>query len=372
MKIAQLGPTKYRLFWELGRTEDGRRQQKTRVVHCSKREAERRWREEQIRIESTRARDTGSLTVAQAAERYLAEARLTLRDETFKLYSDTIAHHIIPTLGDCVISELTTAQGRQVVASIAGQGTIRTAQIARDLLSRIYKHAETGYANPIAKVKPPTSQPKEMLYWAEDECQTFLAAIAGHPMHPLFALALASGMRISEILGLQWHDIDVARATISVRRQLNHDRSVGPPKTRRALRKIDVGANTVALLMRHKRRLEEQQEVLEYPPSPFVFLTTNGTPYLHRNVSKSLDLLIVKAGVRRIRVHDLRHTHATILLSQGVNMRVLSERLGHSSVSFTMQTYAHVLPTMQRQAADISDHSLFGDTFGDTSAASRQ
>ena len=365
MKIEQLGPTRYRLFWELGRTKDGRRQQKTRVVHCSKREAERQWREEQARIDTGKTRIAGDLTISEAAERYLAEATLTLRPRTLTLYTMLIRNHIVPQIGDVPLDTLTAEQVRVLIAKVAAGGTIRSAQLVRHVLSQICQRENVLGEDPAKKVRNPKIQAREMLYWNEQEYRQFLASTKDHYLYPLFVTALASGMRIGELLGLQWQDIDFNRGRISVRRQLNRDRTVSPPKTRRSLRQIDIGRDAVDVLRLHQQQMAQHQEILGYPPTPFVFVTSNGTPYSARNISRAFELLTCHAGVRRIRLHDLRHTHSTMILARGVNMRVLSDRLGHSSVSFTMQTYAHVLPGMQRQAADVSDQALFGDTNGD-------
>jgi len=172
-------------------------------------------------------------------------------------------------------------------------------------------------------------------------------------------------MRRGEILGLRWEDVDLDRGEVSVRQALTsfgHKVSFSPPKTRRSRRCIPLDPRTIAVLQTH--RAEQAAEKLakgpEYIETDLVFTQEDGNWVHPDRFSHLFDALVKKTKVPRIRLHDLRHTHATLALQNGVNVKVVSERLGHSSAAFTMDVYQHVLPSMQQEAADAVAAALFG------------
>jgi integrase len=164
-----------------------------------------------------------------------------------------------------------------------------------------------------------------------------------------------TGMRRGEILGLRWRDVDLDRSRLSVRQALvatGYEVIHSTPKSHCA-RVIDLDAETAAQLRKHRQRQDQERAELgaDYRDHNLVVAKENGEPIHPHTFSQSFERLIAKAGLRPIRLHDLRHTHATLALKAGVPVKVISERLGHESPAFTLKQYAHVIPGMQAEAA---------------------
>jgi integrase len=209
----------------------------------------------------------------------------------------------------------------------------------------------------------PKEESKEMLVWDKDQVNRFLRLTQDERLFTLFYLALMTGMRQGELLGLRWKDIDLENHSLSVKQVLSHNGKEfhTGAKTKAGNRTITLSEDTVLKLKRHRKiQLEEKiQFGGEFNKHDLVFCSQAGTPMNPRNVNRRFDQLVEIHQMPSISFHGLRHTHATILLSQGVNVKVISERLGHSNIKITLQTYSHVLPTMQQEAAKKLDN-LFG------------
>lgn len=195
------------------------------------------------------------------------------------------------------------------------------------------------------------------------EARTLLSNAAGDRLYPLWAVALAIGLRRGEALGLRWCDIDLDAGTLQVRQTLQRV-SGGlvflPPKTERSRRSVPLPAVAVTALREHRRAMaaEALRGGRMLSGEGLVFTTAIGTPLEPRNVTRAFTSLLTRAGLRHVRLHDLRHTCATLLLAQGVPARVVMDTLGHSAIAVTMNTYSHVLPSLQREAAERMDEAL--------------
>ena len=195
-----------------------------------------------------------------------------------------------------------------------------------------------------------------MTVWTPAELSTFLAAIEGNRNEALFRLLAMTGLRRGEVVGLRWSDVQLDRHRLTVNQAatvVDGDEMVDVPKTRRSRRVIDLDGDTTALLQRHRARQRELFLRLGVTASASgrVFTNEIGDPIRPDSVGQAFGRLVKVAGVPTIRLHDLRHTHASHLLMAGINVKVVSERLGHASVSFTLDTYAHVMPGQQAEAA---------------------
>jgi integrase len=212
--------------------------------------------------------------------------------------------------------------------------------------------------NPCDAVDRPRVDPREARFLDEAGVRALLEAARGDRLEALAVTAVTTGMRQGELLGLQWGDVDLRRGTIAVRRQLL-DHGMGRPelgklKTAKSRRSVTLPAVAVAALARHRERLG----ALPLPSAP-VFTDSRGGPLLKRNLLRRwFHPLVARAGLPRMRFHDLRHAHASLLLSAGVHPKVVQERLGHSQVSVTLDTYSHVAPSLQREAAGRVDELL--------------
>jgi integrase len=200
------------------------------------------------------------------------------------------------------------------------------------------------------------SKGPEMRVWTPDELTSFLASIEGNRNEALFRLLAMTGMRRGEVVALRWSDVDLAHHRLTVNQSasvIRGEEVVDTPKTRRSRRVIDLDPDTVTLLKQHRARQREffLMVGVTATASDRVFTNEVGDPLRPASVGQAFRRLVDAAGVPVIRLHDLRHTHASHLLVAGVNVKVVSDRLGHASVSFTLDTYGHVMPGQQAEAA---------------------
>lgn len=197
-----------------------------------------------------------------------------------------------------------------------------------------------------------------MRTWTGHELGAFLDGVREHRLGPLFTILATTGLRRGEGLGLRWSDVDLGEGRLAVRQTLlavNNHIEFGEPKTHRSRRTVDLDPSTVAVLKaRRKAQLEERAEAgLGRPRADALIFTDERGDPLHPNlVSRTFRRLVREAGLPTIRLHDLRHSHATLALQAGVHVKIVSERLGHSSVTITLDTYSHAIPGLQRDAAE--------------------
>ena len=216
-------------------------------------------------------------------------------------------------------------------------------------------------------MKAPRPTPKEMRPLSESEARTFLHAVrkSGDRFEPLYVLAITMGLRRGELLGLRWDDADLECGTLRVGRALVREGGrhiLGETKTKRGRRRVNLTPRTVAALKAHrKRQLEERMKLAGlHEDQELIFATRTGTPVNPEHlVKRSFKPLLKKASLPEIRFHDLRHTCATLLLGRGVHPKLVQELLGHATISMTLDTYSHYLPSMGDQAA-----SAMGDALG--------
>ena len=212
-------------------------------------------------------------------------------------------------------------------------------------------------------VDPPRVQRREIEPLDPSDARLLLAAVRDNRLEALYSVALSVGLRKGEALGLHWKDIDFETGTLSVRTSLQRiggRLQLVEPKSSRSRRVIFLPDATVEALRRHRAR-QQQERLLEGPrwhDTGLVFTTKIGTPFDPRNVTRHFKKILTNAGLPQKRFHDLRHTCASLLLVQGVNPRVVMEVLGHSQISLTMDTYSHVIPEVQQDAAELMNALL--------------
>ncbi|MBS4103882.1 tyrosine-type recombinase/integrase [Tsukamurella paurometabola] len=331
-------------------------------------------------------------TVAEYAERWLRS--LDLAAATMAQYRRNVTKHIVPHIGGLRLDRVTpTRIGKLYVdlqrpdasrARAAGGLSKNTVLKVATNLSQMFDAAvEDRYiaTNPTKRkaAKAPTAtavkrEQAEMVTWSPAQLSAFLTwdrDTFGDDMHALWFVAAHTGMRRSELLGLRWSDVDLTAGRIQVRRALDTARpgEVKGTKSNRA-RVVDIDPGTVTVLRRWRR--ERGGITLELTKADaFVFGTATGAARCPVSTSEMFARRITRAraalgadALPTMKLHGLRHTHATILLEAGENPKVVSERLGHASVSFTLTVYAHVTPTMQRGAVDRFTAALSGAANG--------
>ncbi|BDG42415.1 site-specific integrase [Parageobacillus caldoxylosilyticus] len=218
--------------------------------------------------------------------------------------------------------------------------------------------------NPVKNAKPPKVKSEEKITWTVDEVNRFLNLIKDSSMEIPYLLAIFTGMRRGEVLGLKWDDVDFENKKIRIKRSLCFVSGKGlifkEPKTQKSKRQISISQYVVNVLKRHKQRQDSRKEKFgtQYQDNNLIVCTDDGKPLDPRNLLRQFYRLIEEANVPRISFHDLRHTHATILMQQGENPKVVSERLGHSRVGITLDLYSHVSDDLQEQAAEKFENAL--------------
>lgn len=201
-----------------------------------------------------------------------------------------------------------------------------------------------------------------MNVWDEEEVNRFLKVAKEDPVYIVFYLALTTGMRQGEILGLPWKDINLEKGLLNIKQTLSHDGKtfLSGAKTKSSLRTINLSLSSIKVLITRKLTVSKEKLSLGpiYQDFDLVACTQHGTPLNPVNIRRTFKRMIKMADVPEIRFHDLRHTHATLLLSNGVHVKVISERLGHSNKKVTLDTYSHVLPSMQEEVARKLDEII--------------
>jgi integrase len=206
-----------------------------------------------------------------------------------------------------------------------------------------------------------------MQTWTAEELRAFLASAEEHPLFALFRLAASTGMRRGECLGIRWKDVKLDASRLSVRQQLSRQGDkigFGPVKTKAGRRSISLDPVTVAAIRGHRQT--QAAERLAFGPGyrdlDLLFAHPDGSPQNPDVISQTFERLIKRAGLRPIRFHDLRHTHATLALHASIHPKVVQERLGHSSITVTLDLYSHAIPALQEDAAsriaDVVDRAL--------------
>jgi integrase len=273
--------------------------------------------------------------------------------------------HILPPLGRMNLRSLTPTHVRTLLANKAADGLgRRSVQIIHSTLRTMLSEAmreELIERNVATVVRPPSAQQVEVQPRSTEEARRFLAMSADHRLHALFAVGVALGLRKGELLALRWDDVDLEGGVVHVRQNVQRLPETGlvfgPPKSNKSRRTIPLPAASAKVLRTH--RANQAAEALALGPawvdSGLVFTSAVGTVIEPRNLNRFFDELIAKAGVRRIRFHDLRHTCASFLLAQHVPARIVMEILGHSQLAMTTELYSHVMPTALREAADAMD-----------------
>ncbi len=336
----------------------GKRRQRTRRFK-TKREAQAGLTEWLAEIDKGTAVDRSRQTVSDLLEYWMeAYARHNVRATTLEGYGYTINRHIIPSLGSIPLQKLTPAHLQQFYADKLASGCgPRVVQLCHLRLRQALAMAEKlglvarNVADVVAAPRVPHN---EMQTWSVEEAQAFLAVAKESHYGPIWLVAMNTGMRRGELLGLRWQDIDWGNGVLHVRQavvMLHGKPTIQAPKSRSAHRVIPLEGPVIEALREHRTRQNERRLALgaAWHDHQLVFPSEIGTPVNARNLDREYRVLISRAGVSPIRIHDIRHTFVTLALASGSNLKALSELLGHAKTSITMDLYAHA-QTGERRA----------------------
>jgi len=356
---------------DLGHNEDGRRRQKWHSGFMTRRDAQAALTAILGQVQQGGYIEPTKETVAQFFTAWLAGAGASVRASTLRGYQLLVAAHVLPRLGPVRLQNLSVAQLNALYADLLvsgrrdGKGGLSPASVKliHAILHKALADAvEWGQLprNPADHAKPPRPRGRQQLHtWTAQELRAFLESAAAHRFYTIYHLAATTGCRKGEILGLRWEDVDLAAGRLAVTQTLTRTATglaLGPVKTAR-------GRRSVGVLQAHRRQQLEQRMMLGLGapgPTGRVFANPNGSPVTFAQVARAYDTSVKASGLPRIRFHDLRHTHASLALAAGVHPKVVSERLGHSTVAITLDTYSHVIPALQEDAADTVARAVFG------------
>ena len=301
-------------------------------------------------------------------ERWLEDVvRDTVKENMLENYTYLARRHIIPELGHTRLRDLKPEQVRRLYRKKLDSGlSNRTVQLIHTTLRKALQQALSDGILPrnvCEAVKAARRVRKEMRPLTPEQARTFLETAKGDRLHALYVLAITTGLREGELLGLRWADVDLEAGKLQVLRQLTRTKrglSFTAPKRGRT-RVVRLTDTAVANLKTHKTAQKEERLKAGslWQDHDLVFTSTIGTPVDVGNLTyRSFRPLLKRAGLPRIRIHDLRHTAATLMLGRGVHPKIVQEMLGHSTITQTMDTYSHVLPDMQDQAISAIESAL--------------
>ena len=308
-------------------------------------------------------------TLKEYLEEWLITFKSSVRPKTITQYSQIVRQHIIPNLGKIKLKDLRPDQIQLLYnAKLKAGVSTRTVLLIHAVLHRSLEMAlKWGLIgrNPVDVVSRPKYRHQEMRTLTDDQVRTFLSYTKGTRFEALFWIAISTGMRQGEILGLKWSDLDWLERKLHIQRQVQRLPGEGLvfAETKSAASRRVVGLSTMTIESL-KRHWDHQQNLRilageKWVENDLIFPSTRGTPLDHKNLDRIFKSFLEKAGIQKIRFHDLRHTAATLMLQEGVHPKVVQERLGHSDISLTLNIYSHVLPSMQEEAAEKLDAIMY-------------
>ncbi len=310
------------------------------------------------------------LTTAQWLERWLKDvAKPNVRPSTFRRYKDLTEKHITPTLGRIPLARLAPADVRQLLnEKLAGGLSPRSVHHIRAVLRTALHHAERDgliQRNAASLAESPHVERQEMQSFSPEQARTFQQAIKTDPEEALYLLTLDAGLRQGEVLGLRWEDVELDAGKIHINRALQRVEGklvLVEPKSRSSRREVKLSTIAAQALREHRARQTRERLRLgeRWIDHGLVFTSEHGLPLDGNTLTKRFQAMLKRIGLPRMRFHDLRHSSASLLLSQGIPARMVMERLGHSDIGLTLNTYSHVIPALRQEAADAMDRVLGG------------
>lgn len=373
--ITERGKDTFLIRVYLGEDANGKRRYRNETFKGKRGDANVRLTKLLFETDTGQIIEVAKTTVAEYLKEWLqntAKARVT--EQTFYSYDLLVKNHIAPRIGKTRLTNLRRIDVQRFYEKMTtekvGARTIRHCHAVLHAALVDAVRMNLLAINPAADAKLPKYSRKEVSVLNAEQAKIFLAAASQTPHSCLFHFALETGTRREEYLGLKWSDIDFQKRTVSIVRSLKEGKAregfswyFGKLKTKRSRRTIPFTENLARMLKKHRREQNEQRLKLgaAYRNNELVFASEIGTPIHPENLRKRwFKPILTKSELPDIRLYNLRHTCATLLLLAGVNPKVVSELLGHSSVVMTLDTYSHVLPQMQDAATKELEMLLFG------------
>jgi integrase len=373
--IRARGPGAWELKYDVGvNPATGARITKYKTIRGAKRDAQRELRTILTSVDGGVYADPGKMTVGQWLAQWLDEAQHNVARKTHQRYKEIVDLHLVPALGSILLGKLqpvhiqayyteALASGRRDGSGgLSPQTVVHHDRVLNVALKRA-RALRLIPNNPVEDASRPKVERHEIEALEPAESAALLSAARATRMFPIIFLALATGLRRGEVLGLRWSDVDLDRRTLTVAQSLEQTK-IGlrfkTPKTKRSRRTIALSPSLVDELKTHRAKQAAERLALGMgrDPSALVFARIDGDPIQPDSVTKMFARIAERAKIRKISFHGLRHTHATDLLRAGVHPKIASERLGHASIAITMDTYSHAIPGLQEDAAQRIDAAL--------------
>lgn len=363
-----------------------RRRQKWQSGYSTKRSAERALAQMISDVNAGTFVEKTRQTVADFAAEWLAAIEPTVRPATHYSYARNVRLHVLPYVGSARLGSVDAGtlnalyakllvEGRKDHASGSGLSA-RSVRYVHTITHRMFKDAVRWgrlARNPADAADPPrgaAGERAEFTTWTAVQVRAFLVGTSGDRLGAAFVLLATTGMRRGEALGLRWGDLDLERGSASIRQTVitvNHAVQIGQPKTAKGRRAVTLDPGTVAVLREHRKRqvAERLQLGAGFTDHGLVFCHVVGGPLHPERFSRVFADRARQLGLPPIRLHDLRHTWATLALAGGEHPKVVQERLGHANISITLDTYSHVTATLHAEAANRVAAIIFGPAASD-------
>jgi integrase len=300
---------------------------------------------------------TDDPTLEAFLERWLIEKARQVKPRTVESYRYTVERYILPKLGRERLSKITPFRIQTALGEIADEVSPHTSNYCRSTLQTAFEQAvkwQVLSINPAKGVTRVRQEKREMTVWEDDETTRFLDHAANHRLYPLFYLAITSGLRIGELLGLRWEDL--TGNVLQVRHSLTKQGGklmLASTKTRKGRRPVALAQDTLDILEAHRLQQRKEQEFLgsAWEQPGHMFVSELGTFLDHRNVLRVWHRLQKEADVPRIRLHDARHLHVSLLVRFGLELQAISDRVGHTNPTVTLGIYSHLFENQRLETA---------------------
>jgi integrase len=348
---------------------DGKRRRRGVGGFKTKREAKAAEAEALRRIRDGVYVEPSRLTVgAYLTEMWLPSMASQVRATTLGGYRHNVRAYLVPRLGDISLQRLTTARVGAFYGELVTSGGLggrplspKTVRYVHTTLRRALRDAVADglvVRNVAAQARPPRARGVEMHTWTAEQVGTCLASVREDRLYPAWLLLATLGMRRGELLGLRWVDVDLTSGRIAIRHTLvmvDGKPATAEPKTAKGRRSLTLALEVLETLRAHRahQAAERLSWGTSYTDSGLVITTEDGRPFHPETLSGLFVRQAKRAGLPPIRLHDLRHSVASILLARGVHPKVVSEMLGHATIALTLDTYSHVIPSLQQEAASV-------------------
>lgn len=354
----------------------GKRRQRWVTVKGTKKEAEKKLADLLHELDTGAYMRPDRTTLAEFLDRWVKDyARPNLAPRTVEGYETIIKQHLIPRLGKLPLMQLKPEHLQKYYSEMLKGGRCSekgglSAQTVRHHHTALHKAIQTAVEwgllqrNVADAVRPPRVGPSEMSIWSEEEITRFLEAARATPYYALFYTAIFTGMRRSELLALRWQDVDFILSQIYINRSMHQIRDGSfifrPPKTAKGRRTVAMPPSAILVLREHYEKQVQDHKMLgiQLKDEDLVFSELDGRPLRPNRITRAWPTLAKQIGIKVIRLHDARHTHASIMLKQGIHPKIVQERLGHANIAITLDTYSHVSPGLQAAAAKSFDEAF--------------